>query len=297
MTATITAKMVADLRAQTGAGMSECKKALEEAQGSIEEAIKVLRERGILKAAKRADRTAAEGLVGVAVAPDASAASIVELNCETDFVARNDGFQKLVEDLAKAALSAKARTPEQLHPVPVGSTTAKEAINEILMRIGEKIDASRVDTLEGDVVSAYIHPPGKIGVLISAKGTNLTPAAKQAVGAALREVGMHIAAYAPRFLDDSSIDARTIETEREIAANIARGQGKKEEMIARIVDGKMKAFAAENCLVQQAFAKDESRTVAQYVADEAKKAGATAVLSGFVRVQVGAGAKAGAENN
>jgi len=282
MTATITAKMVSDLRAQTGAGMSECKKALEEANGSIEEAIKVLRERGILKAAKRADRTAAEGLVGAAVAPDMSVASIVELNCETDFVARNDSFPKLLDDLAKAALAAKANSSEAL------PQANRDAVQDLQTRMGEKLEASLARTLEGDVVAAYIHPPGKIGVLISAKGTNLTPAAKTAVSSALREVGMHIAAYAPRFLDETSIDAKTLEAEREIAGNMARQAGKKEEMIARIVDGKMKSFCAENCLVMQAFAKDESKTVAQYVADEAKKAGATAQITAFVRVQVGA---------
>jgi elongation factor Ts len=296
MTATITAKMVSELRAQTGAGMSDCKKALEETQGSIEDAIKHLREKGVLKAAKRADRTAAEGLVGFANAADLRSGTIVELNCETDFVARNEAFVKLSDDLAKAALAAKANTVEALNATKLGDSTAEVAVQDMLSKMGEKIEVSSVYTMEGDVVSAYIHPPGKIGVLLSAKGENLTDAGRAAVANALREVGMHVAAYAPRFLNEKSVDPKTLEVEKEIAANILRGQGKPEEMIVKIVEGKMRSFCAENCLTLQAFAKNESMTVAAYVASEGKNAGATNVeITGFQRVQVGA--KAAESNN
>ncbi|MDX2174895.1 MAG: translation elongation factor Ts [Candidatus Sumerlaeia bacterium] len=289
MSTTITAKMVADLRAQTGAGMSDCKKALEEAQGNLEEAVKVLRERGILKAAKRADRNATEGLIGVQISADHKTGALVVLNCETDFAARNDRFTAALEEYKQAALAAATSDLDTFLAAKTASgATVKESLDSMTAVIGEKIEISGVHFEGGDVVTGYIHPPGKIAVLLTGTGAGLSGDTAAKAGAILREVGMHVAAYAPRFLDASAIDEATIASEREIAKNIALNEGKPAAMVDKIVDGKMKKFAAENALLLQAFAKDESVTVGQFIENEAKKAGFQLKLTAFKRVAIGA---------
>lgn len=281
--------MVKELRDKTGAGMSECKKALEETGGDLEGAVKVLRERGILKAAKRADRTASEGLVGFSVSGDLSSGALVEVNCETDFVSRSPQFQEAVASFAVAARAAKASTVESVSALALPSGKTVQAVMEDMQTsIGEKLEIGRCAWMAGDVVATYIHPPGKIGVLIAAT-TNGTQDQKAKVSEVIRDVAMHIAAFAPRFLDASQVDAATLESEKEIAANLARNEGKPENIIPRIVEGKIKAFVKDSCLLTQDFAKDSSITVEKYLSNSAEAIGATIKLNGFTRIAVGEG--------
>ncbi len=289
MTTKVSAQDVKELRDKTGVGMSDCKKALEEAGGDMEAAIRVLRERGIAKAAKRSDRTASEGLVSVAISNDHVRASLAQLSCETDFVARNEEFSGLIASIAKAGLKNNTQTLDQLQNVTIeDGRTVSAAVNDILTKIGEKIELSAYNLVAGDVVSGYIHPPGKIGVLIAGSAPDIADSKRAQVSEALREIAMHIAAFAPRFLDGSQVDAATLESEREIFAAMARNEGKPEAIIPKIVDGKIKSFYKDNCLVDQAFAKDPSKSVTQVLKEIGQAAGVELKLTTFVRVQVGA---------
>lgn len=290
--AEITASMVKDLREKTGAGMMECKKALEKSNGDFEGAVKVLRESGAAKAAKRESRTAAEGLVYIAHNANHTVASLAELNCETDFVSRNDEFQKLVKTLAETALATKSQNAEELSakPLPGYGRTAGEAVQDLLAKIGEKIVLNRAATLEGDIVAGYIHPPGKIGVLVAAKLNGAK--ATDELAETLRGIAMHIAAANPRFLSEDQVDAKTLDAERDIYANIARKEGKKEELIPKIVEGKVRAFYKEACLVSQAYVRDPNQSITKVLEVAGKAAGGAVELTRFVRVQVGEGAGA-----
>lgn len=289
MSATISASQVKELRDKTGVGMSECKKALEESNGDMEGAIRVLRERGQAKAAKREGRTAAEGLVSVQVAANFKSAVIGQLNCETDFVSRNDEFAGVVAEAAKAGLAKGVKTLEEALALTLpDGRTVSTAVDDLRTKIGEKIDFKSYASVSGDVVAGYVHPPGKIGVLISASATGLAADKAAAVSEGLRQIAMHVAAFAPRFLDASEVDSTTLDSEREIFAVMARNEGKPEAIIPKIVDGKVKSFYKENCLVDQAFAMEPSKTVSQVLADLGKANGATLKLTGFVRVNVGA---------
>lgn len=281
----ITAKMVKDLRDRTNAGMMDCKKALAEAEGDIEQAMKILREKGIAKGAKRAGRTAAEGLVGIAVNDAKTEAAIIEFNCETDFVARNDEFQTLTQQIADAALAAGADSPQAAFPLSLpNGKSVEESINDLLAKIGEKLTLNRVGILKGDLVQHYIHPPGKIGVLIAVTlgGANADTAAKT-----LNNISMHIAAMNPRFLNESEVDEETLNAEREIYANKARGEGKPENIIPKIVEGQIRAFYKEACLVDNVFAMDNKKTIKDVVKELSKEAGGEITITGFLRYQVG----------
>jgi elongation factor Ts len=286
MSVTITSSMVKDLREKTSAGMMECKKALEKSGGDFEGAVKILREMGEIKGAKREGRTAAEGLAGIAINAKGTEGAAIELNCETDFVARNDEFQAAAKGLAATALAEKTRSAAELVGKKVAShgKLASEIVSDLVGKIGEKIQINRADYVEGDVVVGYIHPPGKIGVVIAVT-TGVADKAKLAE--TLKDVAMHIAAMGPRFLTESEVDAKTLENEREICANIARKEGKPETIIPKIVEGKIKSFFKDNCLLNQEFVKDNKQSVKQVIDAAAKAAGGTATVKKFVRFQVG----------
>lgn len=285
MAAAISASMVKDLREKTGAGMMECKKALEQSGGEFDGAVQVLRESGAAKAAKREGRTASEGLVGIA--GNSTSAAVVSINCETDFVARNEDFQKTVQAIANAAHESKARDAAALAVVnlPSHGQTVGAVVADMLAKIGEKISLGRAGYVEGDVVATYIHPPGKIGVLVAAKLTGVTN--KAAVEETLRDVAMHIAAIAPEFLTESDVDAETIAKEREIAANIAKKDGKPDAIIPKIVEGAVKKFYKENCLLTQQFVKDPKKTIQTVIDETAKAAGGKVELTKFLRFKAG----------
>ena len=284
----ITAAQVKELRDATNIGMMECKKALEEANGDMDEAIKVLRERGQVKAAKRADREAAEGLVEYALNGDGTKGALAQLKCETDFVARNEEFQELVKSLAKAALESGAKDADALKATKLDpGKDAGTAIEDIRTKIGEKIELGNVAMLDGDVVVGYVHPPGKIGVLIAAEAAGIAADKKDPVVDELRGIAMHIAATQPRFLDSSEVNSEVLDAEKEIFAQQAKNEGKPENIIPKIVEGKIKSFYKDNCLVDQAYVKEPKKSITDVLKELGKDAGTDIKIKGFVRAAVG----------
>jgi len=276
----VTAEQVKKLRDMTGAGMGDCKKALEEASGNEQEAVEILRKKGAASAAKRADRVAKEGVIATAVSADGKKAAITELNCETDFVARNDSFVNFAQEIADATLAASPKTQEDFNNVKLanGATIADE-VGAQTGRVGEKLDARRFKILEaGGAVVSYIHPGSKLGVLVGIEGVNGDQA--KAVG---RDIAMQIAAMNPMALNRDSIDKTVIEKELDIYRTQLRNEGKKEEMIDRIATGKLEKFYQDSALLEQSFIKDASKTVK----DILKEAGEGVTVSGFVRLQLG----------
>ncbi len=280
----ITAAMVKELREKTGAGMMDCQRALTEAGGDFEEAVKILRKKGLSAAAKKAGRAAKDGLVAIAFTPDGRSAGMVELNCETDFVARTDKYQAFAQSLAEQVAAQQLTDVEALKQAAYTgdpSHTVAEAIASQIATIGENIVLSRVAALTaatGEVLGSYTHMGGKIGVLV-----------KFAAGAGedvVKDVAMHIAAAEPRFLDPESVPEHVIAEEREIA----RAQvppGKPEQVVAKIVDGKVAKFFEQACLVEQPFVKQPEQKVKEMLAAH----GGAKVLA-FVRFRLGEGAGA-----
>jgi elongation factor Ts len=278
----ISAEQVKKLRDRTGAGMADCKKALEEAGGNEDAALDILRKKGAASASKRADRVAKEGVIVTAVSPDMKKAVIAEVNSETDFVARNESFIAFAQDIANAALTHSPNSQEEFMMIKLSTgITVAEGVGEQTGRIGEKIEARRFASLDGGsgYVVSYIHPGAKLGVLVAISGGDRERAV--AVG---RDVAMQVAAMNPIALDRSQVDPFTIEKELDIYRTQLRNEGKKEEMIDRIATGKMEKFYQDNCLIEQSFIKDASKTIK----DILKESGDLTV-TGYVRMQLGEG--------
>jgi elongation factor Ts len=270
----VTAQMVKQLRETTGAGMMDCKKALTETDGDMEKAIDFLREKGIAKAAKKADRIAAEGLTNITV--EGNNAVILEVNSETDFVAKNEGFQTLTKELAAHILAAKPTTVEEaLAQTMNGGTTVEEYINAAIAKIGEKLTLRRFAVLAKEDGGAYLHMGGRIGVLTVLAGTTDESVAK--------DVSMHIAAVNPKYIDRSAVTEEEIAHEREVLTQQALNEGKPEKIVVKMVEGRLGKFFEEICLVDQSFIKDPDVKVGKFV--QAK--GAT--VKSFVRYSVGEG--------
>ncbi|MFY0311075.1 translation elongation factor Ts [Leisingera sp. D0M16] len=271
----ITAAMVKELRESTGAGMMDAKKALVENNGDMEAAVDWLRTKGLAKAAKKSGRTAAEGLVAVVVEGGKGVA--VEVNSETDFVAKNSEFQEMVAGIAKAALSAG--DVEALKAADLGGKTVEATLTDKIATIGENMSLRRMEKLEGETVVSYVHNAatagmGKIGVLVAMNGGD------EAIG---KQVAMHIAAVNPAALSEADLDASIVEKEKQVQIDIARESGKPEQVIEKMIEGRMKKFVAESTLLNQQFVVNPDLTVEA----AAKEAGAT--ITGFVRVEVGEG--------
>ncbi len=286
-TMAITAKQVAELRARTGAGMMDCKAALEEAGGDMERAVEILRKKGIARAEKRADRSASQGLVAIEASPDGHAAAMIELNCETDFVARNEEFAALARELARAAL---AHVPQGVHPGTVldgqafrGATVA-QAIKEVSGKTGEAMTLKRVARLgaPGAVVGTYLHHDGRTGALVELEGP-----AHPATVALARELALHVAFADPLGLDERDIPADLVARERRIAEEQVAQEGKPESVRAKIVDGKVRKFLAERTLLGQGFVRDDKKPVRDLVQETAKAAGGAIAVRRFVRFKVG----------
>ncbi|HFK1781622.1 TPA: translation elongation factor Ts [Bacillus cereus] len=273
----ITAQMVKELREKTGAGMMDCKKALTETNGDMEKAIDFLREKGIAKAAKKADRIAAEGLTFIET--NGNDALILELNSETDFVAKNEGFQTLIKELAAHLLTNKpANVEEAMAQTMENGKKVEEHINEAIAKIGEKLTLRRfeiVSKTDADAFGAYLHMGGRIGVLTVLEGSTDEAAAK--------DVAMHIAAVNPKYIDRDAVTAEEVEHERQVLTQQALNEGKPEKIVAKMVEGRLGKFFEEICLLDQAFVKNPDMKVRQFVES---KGGA---LKGFVRYAVGEG--------
>jgi elongation factor Ts len=285
----VSAAMVKELRDQTGAGMMDCKAALSETGGNLEAAVDWLRKKGLSKAAKKAGRVAAEGLVGVAVG--ATKGILVEVNSETDFVARNDLFQGLVKMVADAALDAGASV-DKILAAKAGSITIDEAIADTIAKVGENMSLRRAAELSigKGAIGSYVHNAvsdglGRIGVLVALESAGKSDELK-AFG---RMVAMHVASANPQAVDPSGLDAAAVEREKAVLSEKAKAQGKPANVIDKIVESGLKTFYKEVCLLDQGFIFDDKKSVAQAVKEAEAKAGAPIKVAGFVRFALGEG--------
>ncbi|MFY9835775.1 MAG: translation elongation factor Ts [Xanthobacteraceae bacterium] len=289
MTTNVSASMVKELREQTGAGMMDCKAALSETGGNLEAAVDWLRKKGLSKAAKKAGRVAAEGLVGVAVTP--TKGIVVEVNSETDFVARNDLFQGLVKMIASAALDAGSSV-DKILAAKAGNTAISEVIADTIAKVGENMTLRRAAALSvgKGAIASYVHNSvadglGRIGVIVALESTGNVDELKT-FG---RMVAMHVASANPQAIDSSGLDPAAIEREKAVLADKAKAQGKPANVIEKIVESGLKTFYKEVCLLDQGFIFDDKKSVAQALKEAEAKAGAPIKVAGFVRFALGEG--------
>ncbi len=288
--AEITAALVKQLRDKTGAGMMDAKKALVENNGDIDAASDWLREKGILKAAKKADRIAAEGLIGVAT--NGASAAVVEVNSETDFVAKNAEFQAAVREIAAAALANGGDPAKTLHATSSGGNTMGEMLVALVAKIGENMSLRRSAALSvsDGVVATYLHNVaadgmGKIGVLVALEST----ADKSRLADLGRKIAMHVASARPLAATTAELDPAVVEKERQILTAQAAESGKPAQVIEKMVEGRIRKFYQESVLVEQAFVMDPDVTVGGFIEKVAKELGAPVKLKGFIRYEVGEG--------
>ncbi len=282
----ITAAQVKELRDSTGAGMMDAKKALTETDGDMEAAVDWLRAKGLAKAAKKSGRTAAEGLA--AVATKGGVGVVVEVNSETDFVARNADFQSMVAEIAQVALGVDGDV-EALKAAPMNGKTVAEVITDKVATIGENMALRRFARVEADAVAAYVHNAvapgmGKIGVLVGVKTGD--PAAAAEIG---RQVAMHVAATSPASLSEADLDPALVEREKQVLTEQARESGKPDSVIEKMIVGRMNKYFQEVCLLKQAFVINPDHTVEAAVAEAGKAAGTEMTVTGFARLAVGEG--------
>ncbi len=283
----VTAAMVKELRELTGSGMMDCKKALVESDGDIDKAVDWLREKGIMKAQKKSGRIAAEGLVRLAFADDHRSAGIVEINSETDFVAKNQEFVDYVQAVADLALVKGNESMEQFLAEPFEGSTLSEVHTAKVAKIGENLNIRRFARVEEDgvVYAGYVHGGGRIGVIVGIK-TEATPEEIEMVG---KDVAMQVASMNPKFVDEDGVDPEYLESEKKILTEQVLNEGKKPEMVDRIVAGKIKKELKEVCLVDQPFVKNSDLSVKQYVDSVAKEMGKPMQVVSMVRYEVGEG--------
>ncbi|MGP4075628.1 translation elongation factor Ts [Halobacillus sp. K22] len=281
----VNAKMVKELREKTGAGMMDCKKALTETDGNMEEAMAWLREKGISKAQKKADRVAAEGAAAIEIS--GNTAVLFEVNCETDFVTKNDQFKKLLQELGQHLVNQKPATVEEAleQKLHGEGEVLSSYITDVVAKIGEKISLRRFSIQEktdNDAFGAYLHMGGNIGVLTVLEGSTDEAAAK--------DVAMHIAAVNPRYVSTDAIPEEEINSEREMLKTQALNEGKPENIVEKMVEGRLNKFFQEICLLEQDFVKDPDQKVKQFV----KSAGGS--VTSFQRFEVGEGMQKREEN-
>ncbi len=278
----ITASMVKELRELTGAGMLDCKKALEATEGNLDKASEWLREKGISKAAKKADRIAAEGLVNILI--EGNKGVIIEVNSETDFVAKNDEFKDLINTISNLLINSNVKTVEEALKLSTEDGTLEDTITNKIAKIGEKLSFRRFEIVEKedtDTFGSYIHMGGKIGVLVVLENGNTEVA---------KDVAMHAAAMRPKYLNIESVPKEDVEHEREIQKQIAINEGKPEEIAVKMVEGRIRKFYKEVCLTEQPFVKDDEKSVSEYV----KANGGT--IKSMIRYEVGEGMAKREEN-
>ena len=284
----VTAQLVKQLREMTGAGMMDCKKVLVETDGDIDKAVELLREKGLAKAAKKAGRIAAMGLVKTAFSADGKAAAIVEVNSETDFVAKNEEFINFVDTLAKMALESDAADMDAFMALPYeGEGTVQDALNNKIATIGENMNIRLFHKLNtrGFFYTLYIPGGATIGFILGLQ-TQATADEIQVTG---KDVAMQVASMNPKFLDETQVDSAWLESEKEIAKQQLLNEGKPENLLERIIPGKVKAILKEVCLVDQKFVKNGDLTVAQYVAEAGKELGKDMKVAEMIRYEVGEG--------
>ena len=285
----ISASMVKELREKTGAGMMDCKKALEENDGDLEKAVDWLRQKGLSKAAKKAGRATSEGLVGCKIADDGKSAVLVEIKCETDFVSRGDKFQDFVKAVTEQVAGNFTADTAALLAQPFHAEkgrTVQDILNDAIATIGENMVIGRtakVSLSEAGVLGSYIHSNGKIAVLVEVKAA----ADNEAVREAAKNVAMQIAAASPLALDFASLDQALLEREREVYRQKAREDGKPENIVDKIAEGAVKKYAKEVCLLEQPYIRDDKMTIGDMLKAASKEAGCPVTVGTFVRIQLG----------
>ncbi len=290
----ITAQMVKELRESTGAGMMDCKKALQEADGNMERAVDILREKGLSKAAKKADRIAAEGLVAIEINENGNVGAIVEVNSETDFVAKNEDFKTFVKDTAVMALNTTKEDVEGLLADTHNEGVAlSDVLNDRIAKIGEKLDVRRFAKISTDgQVAGYIHGGGKIGVLVEL----LTTSKDEEVIAMGKDIAMQVAAMNPKYVSKDDVDQEYIKHETEILTQQALNEGKPANIVEKMIKGRLEKQLKEVCLLEQSFVKNGDLTIKGLIAETAKKVGAEISLGKVVRFEVGEGIEKKEEN-
>ena len=291
----ITANQVKDLREMTGAGMMDCKAALVEADGDMDKAVKLLREKGLAKAAKKADRVASQGIVKINFSNGNKAASVIEVNSETDFVSKNEEFTEFVGKLSGIVLDKDINTVDELLSSPYGDEgTVKDALNNRIAKIGENMSIRRFKKFAepGCVYTGYVHGGGVIGVIVGLK----TDASYDEISVTGKDVAMQIASMRPKFISEADVDALYIENEKEIMTQQVINEGKAPDMVEKIVKGKLMKEIKEVCLESQKFVKDAEITVKQYVENAAKALGKPIKIESMLRYEVGEGIEKKEEN-
>lgn len=290
----ITAQMVKELRESTGAGMMDCKKALTEADGDMDRAIDILREKGLSKAAKKADRIAAEGLVTIKLNADNSVAAITEINSETDFVAKNEDFKVFVNDVTEMVLGGEfADVATLLSAQHREGKALQDVLNDRIATIGEKLDVRRFEKIASNgIISGYIHGGGKIGVLVVLD----TDSKDEKVITLGKDIAMQVAAMNPKYISRDDVDQEYIAHEKEVLTQQALNEGKPADIVEKMVIGRLNKELKEVCLLDQVFVKDSELTIAKLVANVAKTVGSDIKVSNVVRYEVGEGMEKREEN-
>lgn len=286
----ISAQVVKELREKTGAGMMDCKKALSEANGDMEKAVEVLRERGLASAAKKSGRIAAEGLVETYISEDKKVGVIAEINCETDFVAANDEFVALAKNVTKQAVLTSATTVEALLAekyIADENVTVQDALTALIAKLGENMNVRRFEkfTIEKGVVQSYIHGGGRIGVLVELSTENVS----DVVFEVAKDIAMHIAAANPQFLNKDEVDIDTLNKEKEIYRVQALNEGKPEKIVDKMVEGRIQKYYKEACLVEQVWVRNPDYTISKLLQEKSKEVGSAITITKFVRFERGEG--------
>ena len=284
--AEITASMVKDLREKTAAGMMDCKKALTATNGDLEAAVVWLREKGLAAVAKKAGRIAAEGLVGIV--QDGNVAAMVELNCETDFVGKNPDFQQFVKDLANVTAKTNPADVEALKAAALSGKTVQDVLTDKISTIGENMTIRRLARVDG-VVGTYSHQGGAIGVIVEFNVADASKASSETMKLLARDVAMQVAASSPTILHRDEADAAVIETEKNIAREKAKAEGKPEKILEKIAEGAANKWFADNVLLEQSFVKDDKLTVLKHVEKIGKELGTEVSIKAMHRFKVGEG--------
>jgi elongation factor Ts len=293
----ITAQLVKELREKTGAGMMDCKKALTETNGDLEKAVEVLREKGLAAAAKKSGRIAAEGVVANYISEDLKKAALVEFNCETDFVAANDEFLAIANNIAKQAADTTATTVEEFVEekyIADTNVTIKEAVTALIAKLGENMNVRRFEkfAVANGVIQAYTHGGGRIGVVVQLN----SDVQNDVVAGVAKDIAMHVAAANPLYLDKNSVDTEAIEKEREIYKVQALNEGKPEKIVDKMVEGRIQKYYKEVCLVDQVWVRNPDYTISKYLQEKSKEVGSTISIAKYVRFERGEGIEKKEEN-
>ena len=286
----ITASIVKELRDKTNAGMMDCKKVLSETNGDIEASIKLLRERGIMKSAKMNDRAATEGIISARVNSSANSGILLEVNCETDFVSRNENFQAFVSEIADKLAASDAQDHAAALAISHGESSLETFVKEKVVELGENLQFRkfvRFDAAPGGVVASYIHLGGKVGVLLEVGTTDAATASKAGFQELIKDLTLHIAASAPKGLSRDDIPQDIVDAEKEIYRVRLLEQGKPENILENILKGQLAKFFAESCFLEQGFVKDPDVTINQLLELKGKELGDTLTVTRFVRFGLG----------